>query len=317
MIDRFSLTLAGLVFAAGVLAQTDTAPPQLNCKAAVYLPVLCSGEMNVTAMLDTLFDDTTPAQDIQLGIRKICTGQGFPENSVQLPFHISEYYARIEVWGRDQSGNVSHCFTNVIVTDMPGYFCDPGIAIMTVMPNGKGIAEATIDIVGNHCYFPSIHHQYETYELVSLWGNGGIWDIGLIAPAAGYQITITTTKDLNPLNGLSTFDLVLIQKHILGIQPLDSPYKIIAADANQDGQVTSYDILILKNLLLGITTELPNDRSWRFVPQGYAFPDPANPFAPAFSEQIVVVPSDPLYNDVKLFYGVKIGDVDYSANPGQ
>ncbi|MFQ5445455.1 MAG: hypothetical protein ACE5FF_00840 [Saprospiraceae bacterium] len=33
--------------------------------------------------------------------------------------------------------------------------------------------------------------------------------------------------------GVTTYDLVLITKHILGVQPLGSPYKIIAADANK------------------------------------------------------------------------------------
>ncbi|MBK8425644.1 MAG: T9SS type A sorting domain-containing protein [Lewinellaceae bacterium] len=36
----------------------------------------------------------------------------------------------------------------------------------------------------------------------------------------GANVTITPTKDDNPLNGVSTYDLVLITKHILGLEPL-------------------------------------------------------------------------------------------------
>jgi hypothetical protein len=56
----------------------------------------------------------------------------------------------------------------------------------------------------------------------------------------------------------------LIQRHILGIQPLNSAYKMIAADATNDGKVTAADLTELRKLILGITNELPNNASWRF-----------------------------------------------------
>ena len=46
---------------------------------------------------------------------------------------------------------------------------------------------------------------------------------------------VTPFKDDNFLNGVTTYDLVLISKHNLGIEPLDSPYKMVAADANKSG----------------------------------------------------------------------------------
>lgn len=82
-----------------------------------------------------------------------------------------------------------------------------------------------------------------------------------------------------PLNGVTTGDLVSISKHILGIQPLESPYQLIAADANNSGSVTTFDIVELRKLILGIYQQLPNNSSWRFVPD-YCFKDPA--FAEAF-----------------------------------
>ena len=36
----------------------------------------------------------------------------------------------------------------------------------------------------------------------------------------------------SPLNGVSTLDIIEIQKHILGIERLNSAYKIIAADVS-------------------------------------------------------------------------------------
>jgi hypothetical protein len=66
------------------------------------------------------------------------------------------------------------------------------------------------------------------------------------------DFTITPVKDDNPLNGVTTYDLVLMSKHILGIEPLGSPYKMIAADANKSNSITTFDIVELRKLILGI-----------------------------------------------------------------
>ena len=87
----------------------------------------------------------------------------------------------------------------------------------------------------------------------------------------GGDYTITPEKNVNPLNGVSTFDLVLISKHILGIQTLDTPYKQIAADVNKSGSITAFDMVQLRQLILNITTEFPSNESWRFVDAAHAF----------------------------------------------
>ena len=72
-----------------------------------------------------------------------------------------------------------------------------------------------------------------------------------------------------PLNGVTSYDLVLLSKHILGIEILDSPFKLIAADVNYSGSVTSFDIVTTRKIILGITLNFPENRSWRYVPNLY------------------------------------------------
>jgi hypothetical protein len=112
---------------------------------------------------------------------------------------------------------------------------------------------------------------------------------------------------------VTTYDLVLISQHILGIQPLGSPYKIIAADATNDGLITTFDIVQLRQLILAIITKLPDNDSWRFVDAGYVFPNSNNPFVPAFPE---VIDINNLANNMpnNNFIGVKIGDVNQDVN---
>ncbi len=126
----------------------------------------------------------------------------------------------------------------------------------------------------------------------------------LLPPGSSY--TLTPFKNNQHLDGVSTFDLVLMTKHILGLEALNSPYKIIAADANKSNSVTTFDVVEIRKLILGIYDSLPANTSWRFVDKAFVFPDPANPFQMAFPETI----TDSLPAD---FIAVKTGDVNGTA----
>jgi photosystem II stability/assembly factor-like uncharacterized protein len=128
------------------------------------------------------------------------------------------------------------------------------------------------------------------------------------------SVTVKPYRNDNPLNGLTTFDLVLISKHILGIEPLGSPYKLIAADANKSGSVTTADIIAFRKLILGIDTTLANNTSWRFIDQSYVFPNQFNPFSPPPPESKTVQTGADNISDVN-FKAVKIGDVNGTAAP--
>ena len=125
-------------------------------------------------------------------------------------------------------------------------------------------------------------------------------------------MTITPSKENDPLNGVSTFDLVLINKHILGQAPLSSPYQFIAADINRSKSVTTFDVVELRKLILGIYTGFPQNTSWRFVDANYQFPNPSNPFQEPFPEKIVV-PSMNTHMLSEDFVAVKIGDINGNA----
>ncbi|MEZ4961255.1 MAG: hypothetical protein R2830_15620 [Saprospiraceae bacterium] len=125
--------------------------------------------------------------------------------------------------------------------------------------------------------------------------------------------TVAPYKNNDPLNGVTTFDIVLLNKHILGVQPLNSPYKIIAADVNNSKTVTTFDAVLIRQLILNIIQSFPNNTSWRFVPAGYVFPNPGNPFDPPFPETMTASSSG---NPANLnFTGIKTGDLNGSVVP--
>jgi len=79
-------------------------------------------------------------------------------------------------------------------------------------------------------------------------------------------------------NGVSTLDILLIQKHILGVKELDSPYKLLAADVNNTKTITARDIADLRKVVLGIKDNFPNQKRWRFFSTKYPFADEREPW---------------------------------------
>jgi len=78
-----------------------------------------------------------------------------------------------------------------------------------------------------------------------------------------YEVRPRENSDVS--NGVTALDLVLVKRHILGVDVFVSPYQMIAADASNDGRVTTFDILELQRLILGLNDEFPNNQSWRFL----------------------------------------------------
>ncbi|MEK7257913.1 MAG: cohesin domain-containing protein, partial [Bacteroidota bacterium] len=124
----------------------------------------------------------------------------------------------------------------------------------------------------------------------------------------GGSYEITPKKLTNPAESITTVDLIAMSRHLLGIEPLESPYRLIAADADADGTITLADQNQIRKVLLGSLPVFPGNKSWRFVPESYVFPDPDNPFSPPFPETILVNNlTDSLEN--QDFIGIKTGDV--------
>ncbi|MBK9737545.1 MAG: hypothetical protein IPO92_22355 [Saprospiraceae bacterium] len=101
------------------------------------------------------------------------------------------------------------------------------------------------------------------YPISATTPVNGTYEFNAIVNGLNYEVSANKGGDY--INGVSTLDLVMIQRHILGIQSLESPYKLIAADANNDGKVTASDLTDLRKLILGITNTLPSNESWRFL----------------------------------------------------
>lgn len=203
----------------------------------------------------------------------------------------------IELWVTDETGNQSYCLTVLLVSDLNLVcFCGGELWGTIKTENNEDVEGVQVKIEEQNQVEVLVTNQNGTYYYC--------YDIL-------EDLTITPYFNANPLNGVSSFDLVLLQKHILGVQILDSPYKLIAADVNNSGSITLLDLLLIRKLILGLILEFPNNPSWRFIDAIYEFPNPENPWMESFPE---IMHTESGSFDFNLdFIGLKVGDLNNSA----
>lgn len=107
-------------------------------------------------------------------------------------------------------------------------------------------------------------------------------------------------KNDEMLKGISTFDLVMIQKDVLNIKRLDNVYRRIAADINNNGLIEATDVIELRKAILRPDYKFSNNTSYQFRAAGSK-----SNFA-----QIDKLDKNTMID----FVGIKIGDVNFSAS---
>jgi len=138
--------------------------------------------------------------------------------------------------------------------------------------------------------------------------NSGTYAFDNLTAGDDYTLDPHLISYLTHSQGVSTFDLVLITRYILGTDPFVSPYQHIAADANNSGDVTVQDIIAISRLILGLDLAYPDQEPWVFVDADFVFPVGNNPWATSFPEVINInnLPGSVRDGD---FIGIMVGNV--------
>ncbi len=137
----------------------------------------------------------------------------------------------------------------------------------------------------------------------------GQFSLSSVVPNLDYTLSIANDKD--HLNGVSTLDLVFIQRHILGLASFTEPRKIIASDIDNNEKVTAADLVALRKNILGISVDFPNgQKSYRFLNKSHVFVNPTIPFPFGEIYEYSNLNGQKVNQD---FIPIKIGDVNDSA----
>ncbi|MFK7981525.1 MAG: T9SS type A sorting domain-containing protein [Saprospiraceae bacterium] len=204
----------------------------------------------------------------------------------------------ISFYVMDEAGNFDYCTTNVIIQNNMQSCARRNVAGAIINQAGEAIEDVEIIVESTDVNLSMMSNDTGGFEFTM---------------PDGADYTVLPYKNDDPLNGVSTYDLVLISRHILGLNKFDTPYKYIAADINQSGTVTAFDLVQLRQLILNIIPIFPNNTSWRFVDMVHEFDtmEAGMELASQHEEKTIRnLSSDRLDMD---FLGVKIGDLNGSA----
>ena len=284
----------------------DCKKPTPYCLHGLAAELMPAGMIQVWAKdLDIgSYDNCTPSNRLDVHIHHAVLGnapttlaavQSLPKQVTLNCTYLGVQEIRIYVI--DEEGNWDFCETYVNVQDNMGA-CE-GLELQSAI-----VAGTVMDWKGNTV--EAVQVTASNADAVMTPTNGQ-YAFNLLMNA---DYTITPAKDVQPLNGVSTFDLVLISKHILGLTQFSNPYQYIAADVNQSGSVTAFDMVQLRRLILNLDTEFINNTSWKFVETKYQFTtnNPATENYPTLSSV------NNLAHDMEMnFTAVKIGDVNGNA----
>ncbi len=217
--------------------------------------------------------------------------------------------AAVQPDGSLGGANVGSALLNLVITDLDNSCSE--IEPVGGGGNGNGLAQLAGHIAteqGQSAAEVRVRPSVSmSYEMMTADDGNFYFEI---TPGLDYDLTPTNDNEWG--NGVTTFDIVLITRHILGVTELSSPYQRIAADANGSGNISTLDILAIRRLILGLNDQINGNTSWRFVAADYTFPEPANPWAEEFPETIPM----PAFTENYMaadFIAVKTGDVNGSA----
>ncbi|MBK9255733.1 MAG: T9SS type A sorting domain-containing protein [Saprospiraceae bacterium] len=214
--------------------------------------------------------------------------------------HLPSVDVQMTVW--DEKLNFEYCLVKLNLADNQGACGNtPNVTVTgtTTTQTGAVLIGAEVTLANG------IAEMTRTYYT----GNNGIF--AFPNTVMHYDYTIQGAKNDDYLNGVSTLDLVLIQRHILDLEKLNNPYNIIAADVNNDQKVTAADMVELRKLILGIYNTLPSNGSWKFINAKQTFFDVNHPWPLTETINLENLSSN---MENQNFISVKVGDVNGSAS---
>ncbi len=254
--------------------------------------------------------------DFEDFINNAATGSIYWENPVatDIPDNTIIAIARVRI----VSSAAGETDLNITGTPVPIYAEDVnGNIIAPVVRSGSFCFEHLVDVCGT-----ITREDFVPIANVNVSLNGckrynamtdANGDYCFMDVPAGATYEIHASKDINYKNGVNAGDLSGIKRHILGIQKLNSPYKILAADSKQSNAVNAGDVSELRRLILGYIVDLPTCESWAFTDRDYLFPTPTDPFSSNWPTGVVLQNIQSNVNDADLI-GWKMGDVNNSNN---
>jgi hypothetical protein len=121
-----------------------------------------------------------------------------------------------------------------------------------------------------------------------LTGPDGGYTFEGLSPGTSYTLTPKKTDGVS--EGVTVLDMIQIREYILSLDSMANPTRLLAADVNGSGGITTFDLVLIARVIIGVEDQFPLD-SWIFLPGNRTFNE------------------EPATQEDAWFMGVKMGDV--------
>lgn len=210
-------------------------------------------------------------------------------------------YFELSVWVKDESGNQDACLVSIRIDQHESSTCDSVDLGSSFVISGK-----LVDVNGEN--LPDVEVQiadvYDPDSAITQLTQNGDFEMTNAVKDSYYEIAFR--KEASHQSGISTADMIALQNHLIGLHEISSEYKRIAADVNRDGRLSSVDLILLKQIIIGQIDKLPGVESpWIFKQLN------SNSLNQISDFEFV---TDAMVKDANFdIVGIKIGDIDGSA----
>ena len=204
----------------------------------------------------------------------------------------------VRVWAKDASNNWNYAVSEITVQDNLG-IC--GGSLLSVAGGARTEANAVVNNI-------TVSASANGAAISSADVLNGAFSLSVPA-ATNVQVRAAKNNNDDAASGVTTFDIAKVSQHVLDIEKLATPYKLIAGDVDKSGEIDATDMLHMRRFILKITPALPGG-NFRFVDKAYSFRNAANPFGEDFPEVVSIATLTS--NASANFVAVKLGDVNDS-----
>ena len=271
-----------------VVEVRDGLSPNLICENGLVIEMSANGVVTIdpSLLVASLSDNCTPSSQLNLQLSPntfTCDDVGFQP---------------VSLTATDLEGNETTCNTIIEVQDNMFSCSPPEVNISGRMLNLLGAPVEGIEVTANGIYFASTDFN----------GNYTFENL-----PAGENYMITPLDQTLEINGLSTFDLVLISAHILQTRRITNPYSLIAADVDNSNQISVFDLIGIRQVVLEAVNIYNSGIAWKCVDANFAFTNSLNPFLDDYPLELNF---NQLNSDVNNadFVAIKLGDVDANGS---
>jgi hypothetical protein len=209
---------------------------------------------------------------------------------------------KTRIYAIDQAGNYDFCEANLLLQDNSGV-CTGTSATQRASVAGK-VADAYGRVLKDVQI--TVNSSQPEFPRSVFTNTRGDYNFDKLNMFQNYEISASKIDKAE--EGVSTIDLLKMQRHILSISKFANVPEMVAADVNNDGRINISDLVEVRKIVLGVSTSFLLVPSWKFIALGQ-LPSVDN-FYQAFQTIGLDALSSTLYD--QSFIGVKMGDVDGS-----